>query len=637
MSTNLEPSLSDNSLRRRLIIGSLSLAIAVSIIFIVVAYRLTSDLAESIEVKAFNKQFNWFFRELEALDSEQNKPEGLFSKVLRNRVYQNLDADFVTFELSSNNQPLHIRDTLDTTEIVNAIRNMGFPLQADGATEIDNQHVFWQFQRNSANTFSLLIVRKISSLDEALDYIANRLSITAFLTFWLAVWAALAMAAIITKRFEANNQKLAYLAMHDPLTGLKNRTYLTEFFTTQIEQQSVKPHQLATPHGALLMIDLNNLKDVIDAFGHATGDELLNELASRLKVTLVEHHLLVRYRSDAFVIWLNTADPQLIMPIVSQILSCCGREVQISNKQFEVGASIGIACYPSDGTELDTLLKHADIAMFQAKKFRIGAEFYQKQLPEFSERQVLLRGQLSRAVELKQFILVYQPKVSLPDGKLIGAEALARWQHPEEGLLSPDSFIELVEQGGIIHSFSRLVINEAVRQVSVWLATGKTIPVSINLSVYNLADIDLVPFIKEQLEQFNVPAHLLEVELTESATMVDITVTKKAFTDLRNLGVKLSIDDFGTGMSSFAYLRELDVDFVKIDRSFVASMMDDKRNELVVQGLISMCHSMGKIVIAEGIETEQQAHKLFELGCGIAQGYYFAKPCFAEDMQQYMA
>jgi diguanylate cyclase (GGDEF)-like protein len=631
MSTNLEPSLSDNSLRRRLIIGSLSLAIAVSIIFIVVAYRLTSDLAESIEVKAFNKQFNWFFRELEALDSEQNKAEGVFSNVLKNRVYQNLDADFVTFELSSNNHSLHIRDSLDTTEITNVIRNLGFPLHADGATEINEVHFFWQYQRNSAGTFSLFIVRKISSLDEALDYVANRLSITAFLTFWLAIWAALVMSAVITKRFEANNQKLAYLAMHDPLTGLKNRTYLAEYFATQVE------HQLIIQRGAILMINLNNFKDVNDAFGHSTGDELLSELASRLKVTILDKHLLVRFGSDAFVIWLNTADPQLIMPIVSEILGCCGRELQIANKQFEVGASIGIACYPDDGTELDTLLKHADIAMFQAKKFRIGAEFYQKQLPEFSERQVLLRGQLSRAVELKQFVLVYQPKVSLPDGKLIGAEALARWQHPDDGLLSPDAFIELIEQGGIIHSFSRLVISEAVRQVSVWLATGKTIPVSINLSVYNLADIDLVPFIKGQLEHFKVPAHLLEVELTESATMVDITVTKKAFADLRNLGVKLSIDDFGTGMSSFAYLRELDVDFVKIDRSFVASMMDAKRNELVVQGLISMCHSMEKIVIAEGIETEQQAHKLFELGCGIAQGYYFAKPCFAEDMQQYMA
>ena len=630
MLTNLEPSLSDNSLRRRLIIGSLSLAIAVSIIFIVVAYRLTSDLAESIEVKAFNKQFNWFFSELEALDSEHNKPEDLFSKVQRNRVYQNLDADFVSFKLSSNNHSLQIRDTLDTTEIENVIRNQGFPLHANGATEINEVHFFWQFQRNSDNTFSLLVVRKISSLDEALDYIANRLSITAFLTFWLAIWAALVMSAVITKRFEANNQKLAYLAMHDPLTGLKNRTYLAEYFATQIDQQS------SIQRGALLMINLNNFKAVNDAFGHATGDELLSELGSRLKVTLVEEHLLVRFGSDVFVIWLDTNEPQLIMPIVSEILSCCGRELQIANKQFEVGASIGIACYPDDGSELDTLLRHADIAMFQAKKYRIGAEFYQKQLPKFSERQVLLRGQLSKAVELKQFVLVYQPKVSLPEGNLVGAEALARWQHPDDGLLNPDSFIELIEQGDIIHSFSRLVISEAVHQVSLWLSVGKTIPVSVNLSVYNLADMDLVPFIKSQLEHFEVPAHLLEVELTESATMVDITVTKKAFADLRNLGVKLSIDDFGTGMSSFAYLRELDVDFVKIDRSFVASMMDDKRNELVVQGLISMCHSMGKIVIAEGIETEQQAHKLFELGCGIAQGYYFAKPCFAEDMQQYM-
>lgn len=631
--SNISTSISDTSLRRRLLIGSISLAIAVSIIFIVVAYRLASDLAESTEVKEFNKQFNWFFTELEELYNEIEDPEKLLSAVLNNRVYQSLESDLVAVEVLSNNRLKNkIRNIVDVTHVVDELRGMGFPLKADGALEVDGLHLFWQFQRSPENTFSLLIVRKISSLDDALDYIANRLSITAFLTFWLAIWAALVMSALITKRFEESNQKLAFLAMHDPLTELYNRTYLLEFF--DIEKLKLQRRTTELNSAALLMIDLNKFKDVNDTFGHSTGDELIKVIALRLQAVTNEKDVLVRYGGDEFVIWLNLEDSRDVMPLVSNILSCCGRPVPLANTQFEVGASVGIAYYPQDGDNLDTLFKYADIAMYQAKKLRTGFEFYQKQLPNFSERQVLLRGQLSRALELNQFILVYQPKVSLPEGQLVGVEALARWQHPVEGLLSPAEFIDLIEQSGTIHSFSRFVISEAIRQASIWLMEDKPIPISINLSAYNLADAELVPYFKKQLAQYKVPADLLEVELTESASMIDIKVTQKAFVELHGLGIKLSIDDFGTGMSSFAYLRELDMDFVKIDRSFVSAMLNDRRNELVVKGLISMCHSLEKNVIAEGIETAEQAQKLYELGCRIGQGYFFGKPSFASDISQ---
>lgn len=628
------PAISDTSLRRRLIIGSISLAIAVSIIFIVVAYRLASDLAESTEVRQFNKQFLWLFDELKVLHQDIDDPVQLIAAIKSKNSYKALDEDVVTVEVLPEKNLYSINNTVDKSKILKELRELDFPEFANGEFVFNQQRLFWQYQRTSTNTFSLLVVYKMSSVEEALDYVAKRLSITAFLTFWLAIWAALIMSAIVTKRFEENNQKLAFLAMHDSLSGLKNRTYLREFFDDHIEYQLSNTSTKKTPLGALLIIDLNKFKDVNDTFGHATGDELLKVIALRLQAVIEDKDLLVRYGGDEFVIWLNLDDRSDVELIVSNILSCCSLPVPLADTQFEVGASIGIAYCPQDGNKLDTLCKHADVAMYQAKRLRTGFAFYQKQLPIFSERQILLRGQLTQALELKQFILVYQPKVSLPDGKIIGVEALARWQHPLDGMLSPAVFIDLVEQSETIHSFSRFVIAEAIRQASEWQAMSRSLPISINLSAYNLADADIVTYLRDQLALYNLPAHLLEIELTESASMIDIKVTQKIFIALHSLGVKLSIDDFGTGMSSFAYLSELDIDHVKIDRSFVASLMADKRNELVVKGLISMCHSLDRKVIAEGIETKEQAEKLFELGCRIGQGYFFGRPVSAIDISQ---
>ena len=632
--SKLHSAISDISLRRRLIIGSISLAIVVSVIFIVVAYRLASDLAESTEVKQFNKQFSWLFEEFEVLLKNNQSRAQLIDALKETRSYKSIEGDIVALDVMSQQQKFAENNTVNQSTILDELRELDFPESANGTYFLYEQRLFWQFQRTPEDTFSLLVVYKISSLEAALEYVAKRLSITAFLTFWLAIWAALTMSALITKRFEDNSKKLAFLAMHDSLSGLKNRAYLHDFFENQIEHKLSIAATENGPIGALLIIDLNKFKDVNDTFGHAVGDDLLKVISSRLEALIAEIDLLVRYGGDEFVIWFTMEASRDINLLVSNILHCCSLPVPLVDSQFEVGASIGIAYCPQDGNKLDTLCKNADIAMYQAKKMRNGFAFYQKQLPNFSERQVLLRGQLSQALELKQFVLVYQPKVSLPDGKIVGLEALARWQHPIDGLLSPAVFIDLIEQSDAIHSFSRFVISEAIRQGKEWLDMSISLPISINLSAYNLADTEIVPYLREQLAFYQLPAHLLEVELTESASMIDVEVTQRAFAELRSLGVTISIDDFGTGMSSFAYLRELDMDYVKIDRSFVASMMLDRRNELVVKGIISMCHDLDRKVIAEGIETKEQAQKLCELGCRLGQGYFFGRPASAIDITQ---
>ncbi len=630
--SNLHSAVSDISLRRRLIIGSISLAIAVSIIFIVVAYRLASDLAESTEVKQINKQFSWLFDEFEASLQNNQTPTQLIDALKSTRSYKSIESDIVAVDVLFHQQKFSENNIINQSMILDELRELDFPESANGVFFLNDQRLFWRFQQSAEDTFSLVVVYKISSLDKALGYVAKRLSITAFLTFWLAIWAALTMSAVITKRFEENRQKLAFLAMHDSLSGLKNRTYLHDFFDNEIQHTLSIASNENGPIGALLIIDLNKFKDVNDTFGHAVGDELIKVISSRLQALIDNKDLLVRYGGDEFVIWFRMEEARDVSLLVSKILNCCSLPVPLADSQFEVGASIGIAYCPQDGNKLDTLCKNADIALYQAKKMRNGFAFYQSHLPHFSQRQVLLRGQLSQALELEQFVLFYQPKVSLPDGKIVGLEALARWQHPLDGLLSPAVFIDLIEQSDAVHSFSRFVITEAIRQGKQWLDMSISLAISINLSPYNLADTELVPYLRGQLAFYQFPAHLLEIELTESASMIDVAVTQRAFAELHSLGVSISIDDFGTGMSSFAYLRELDMDYVKIDRSFVASMMLDRRNELVVKGIISMCHELNRKVIAEGIETQEQAQKLYELGCRFGQGYFFGRPASAIDI-----
>jgi diguanylate cyclase (GGDEF)-like protein len=623
----------DSSLRRRLLFGSISLAVAVSIIFIIVAYRLASDLGESVELQASNKQLEWFFSELKALPLSDKNVEQVKQAIKLSHSFQSLDQELVALNIWFEEKNYEIRSHPSTSLISKKVIEPEGGLTSSGTIDSDEGRLFWGYQSEAKSGLSLLLVRRITSLDTALDYVTSRLSITAFLTFWLAIWAALIMSAIIAKRFEENNQKLSYLAMHDPLTGLRNRTFLMEYFANFLADANRLTETTNKPlDSALLLIDLNKFKDVNDTYGHAIGDQLLCTLASRIQLLVGEEHVLVRYGGDEFIVWMKAAGKEAALALSEQILVSCSQAIPLVDNQFEVGASIGIAFYPQHGANIDSLFKHADIAMFQAKRLRLGVQIYQADQQDISELQVRLRGQLNSALALKQFKLLYQPKVSLPDGRIYGAEALARWQHPTEGLLAPDLFISLIEQGGIVHSFSRFVVEDALMQISTWLERSISLCVSVNLSAYNLADNELVTFIQDKLEMYKVPANLLEVELTESATMVDIETTKSTFAKLRKLGVKLSIDDFGTGMSSFAYIKQLDVDYVKIDRSFIANVMEDRRDELIVQGLISMCHSLNKSVIAEGVENVETSIRLHELGCMYAQGYHFGRPMDANEL-----
>lgn len=620
----------DANLRRRLLLGSIGLAIAVSIIFIVVAFRLANELGESIELEITNKQVTRILSHLNGKALLTDNRQTIIDQLDSDPVLIELDTDIVSLELWLQDQQQLLRSSpyKKPAELLNAIKQNS--QNAFGYADTVKERLFWRYRHDPQSDISVLIVRKITAFENALEYVADRLSITAFLTFGLACWAALVMSAFITRRFEDNNRKLMHMATHDPLTGLPNRSYLQEkaqgFFSLQNSHRFGNTHKKAS----LLLVDLDKFKDVNDAMGHNHGDELLIAIAKRLTGLVDEMTHVIRYGGDEFVLWAESMEERDAAELAKKIIIACREPIAIGGRQFEIGASIGIACYPHDGKKIDTLFKHADIAMFRAKRLRLGYQVYHAEQNARSSLRVDLRGQLNTALQQGQFKLYYQPKVQLADGKIAGLEALVRWRHPEHGLMAPGMFIDIIEQSAFVHEFTRNILKQAIEQCRLWIDEGISLCVAVNISPYNLMDPKFVSFLTTQLAHYKVPAELIEIELTESATGIDMETTRKVFAQLHEVGVKLAIDDFGTGMSSLAYVKLLNVDNIKIDRSFIANIASDPRDEAVVKSMLVLCQYLNRKVVAEGVETEKQANKLLELGCELAQGNYFGKPMSVE-------
>lgn len=616
----------DRSLRVRLIASSIGIAVVVSAIFIIVAYRLSVDLGQSTELQSIDRQTQILFSQLDQ-KHQSISPEILIDSFEQNDE-KNPSREAAPFylEIQIKDKPYEQNSLPDV--IHNTVLNSKeFNRNSSGVINISGNRFMWSARNPPGKKISVLLIRPTQSLDRALQYVVRRLSVTAFLTFWIALWSALLLSAMIIRRIEKNNAELSFIATHDPLTNLPNRLYLIDIVNSYIESTTTsnkKDEQQAK--GSLLMIDLDRFKEVNDTLGHAMGDELLIALAKRFRESLSDSCLLVRTGGDEFIIWCKEMDSDAALLVANQIIQSCKLPVEVNNTFLESSASIGIACFPQHGKDVDTLAKCADVAMYQAKRQRQGVKLYDASSDNHSLLRIKLRGELNNALKQNQFILYYQPKVDLTSREVVGVEALVRWEHPQEGLIYPDEFIDLIEQSGMINEFSRYVLLIAVKQLRQWIDAEIDLNIAVNISPYNLLDPKLTAYIETLLETYQVPAKKLEIELTETASMVDIQTTKAVFNKLKKTGVQLSIDDFGTGMSSLAYLKELDVDYIKIDRSFIMNMSDDPRDEAIVQTTIDLINKLGRHVVAEGVESAHMAEKLEVMGCNFGQGYYFAKP-----------
>ena len=428
-----------------------------------------------------------------------------------------------------------------------------------------------------------------------------------------------------------HQERLERLAHFDALTQLPNRMLFADRLQLAMAQTERSRKLLAISY-----LDLDGFKPVNDTFGHAMGDRLLVEVAQRLKQCIRAGDTVARLGGDEFVLlFAGLDDLQECNRAVSRVLSTLALPFTLSGQAIQISASVGVTLYPEDGSDADTLLRHADQAMYAAKQS--GRNRFHLFDPETDRRARLWREEVSRvreALEKDEFVLYYQPKVNMREGQVVGAEALIRWRHPERGLLLPGAFLPAIEEGELCIAVGEWVIETALRQMSAWLASGRQLPVSVNIAGAHLLSVGFVDRLAALLSAHpELPRDMLELEILETAALEDMAHAAQIFTACRQLGVNLALDDFGTGYSSLTYFRRLPADVLKIDQSFVRDMIDVPDDLSIVEGIIGLTQAFHRKVIAEGVETPEHGMLLLQMGCDVAQGFGIARPMPPEELE----
>lgn len=430
-------------------------------------------------------------------------------------------------------------------------------------------------------------------------------------------------------------QKMTYLAEHDYLTDLPNRLLLTDRITQAISAAKRRGSKLA-----ILFFDIDHFKRVNDTLGHEVGDQLLKVLSKKLQMCIRASDTLSRQGGDEFVVLLpELTDDAVPAEIAQKILFSIKDPISIANHELFITASIGIAVYPDDGDNVDVLTRHADAAMYHAKNSgRNNYQFFTKEMSARVAAQLTMENSLQKAISNNELLLFYQPKVSIKTGKIIGAEALIRWVHPQWGMMMPDRFIKIAEDSGLIRGIGHWVLREACAQNKKWQDSGlPEIPIAINVSVVELHHAHFTQEVTKVLLQTGLQPYHLELEVTESVAIQSEVTVINDLNKLKEMGVRLSVDDFGTGYSSLSYLKLLPVNTIKIDKSFIRDIQVDANDAAIVTAIIKMSQSLGLTVIAEGVETQAQLEFLQSHDCDEMQGYLFSRPLPADEFAALLA
>jgi len=433
---------------------------------------------------------------------------------------------------------------------------------------------------------------------------------------------------------KASEERVQHLAHHDPLTGLPNRFSLHEWLAQALA--SAKRNETLL---ALMLIDLDNFKSINDTLGHPTGDQLLVQVAQRFVASVRQSDLVARLGGDEFVVVLPDVDsPTDVAHVADKILHAVSEPYLIEGQELRTSPSIGICLYPADAEESQDLIKKADVAMYHAKaQGRGNYQFFAEEMQIAAIKRLAIEAELRVALAQQQFVLHYQPQLDLRSGRIVGVEALVRWQHPQRGLVSPLEFISIAEESGLIVPIGDWVMQEACRQLAAWRTRGiEQVRISVNLAASQFADPHLPTRIQEILDQAGLPVDCLDLEVTESMAMGSPADTVNMMKVLTGLGLSLSIDDFGTGYSSLAYLKLFPIDTLKIDRSFVKDIETDPNDADICDVIVLLAHKLGLEVVAEGVETVAQLKYLLSIGCEIVQGYLISKPLAADQAEEFI-
>jgi diguanylate cyclase (GGDEF)-like protein len=431
----------------------------------------------------------------------------------------------------------------------------------------------------------------------------------------------------VTKRIQRQMDEIEYRALYDELTGLPNRTLFRDR-----AQQAIASARREGGSASVLFLDVDRFREVNDALGHDAGDALLCEIGGRLGAVLRETDTLARLGGDEFSVLLPGTGVEDATLLAARVHEALEPAFALGEFPLDVASSIGIASFPEHGEDVDALLQHADVAMYVAKDAHAGTAVYDVELDTNDAARLALAGELRRAIERGELVVHYQPKADLSSGRVVGVEALVRWEHPEHGLLPSDRFVPIAERTGLIRQLTLHVLEVAARQAKEWETAGLDLDVAVNLTIPDLLDLELPDRVAALLRETGLAPARLELEITESSLLADPFRVRQVLTRLNDMGLRLAIDDFGTGYSSLAYLKRLPVQAIKIDRSFVSGMCADPSDATIVRSTIDLGRNLGLAIVAEGVESLEIWNALRGLGCSLAQGYLIGKPMPADEL-----
>ena len=440
--------------------------------------------------------------------------------------------------------------------------------------------------------------------------------------------------AFNSMRNQINNRQkaLEYQALHDALTGLPNRALLEDRLKHEISSAERNNSNIV-----VMILDLNRFKEINDTLGHSVGDSVLKITAERLLSCVRNSDTVARLGGDEFAIVMDSNIEEARM-LINRLSALLEDDMLVNGQHLYISSSIGLAVYPEHGQDVGTLMQHADIAMYESKRGKKSFSIYSESLDSNSIDNLALLGSLRAEIykPTDQFTLYYQPQINVKNNKVIGAEALLRWNHPVFGVIPPEQIIRMAEQTGLISDLTKWILEEAIKHCADWCNNGLDIHVAVNLSAWNIQDPQLPESLAELLEKYNLNPRLVEMEITESTVMSEPVRAREVLHEISRMGLGVVIDDFGTGFSSLSYLKLLPVNGLKIDKSFVIDMMNDENDTIIVQSTIDLAHNLGLSVVAEGVEDAETLKKLNEYRCDFAQGYYLSVPLSNSDFIKWL-
>lgn len=489
-----------------------------------------------------------------------------------------------------------------------------------GHTELRETYLAWSSQSIPDSELTLYVLRQMekSGFIPFLKHSGIPLVIASLILLWLAVWCAMFLNSLY-RRIDQQRRELEYQKGHDSLTGLSNRNSLVEQTELRLERSLPKGECIA-----LLIIDIKRLKEINDTLGHYAGDALLRLIAERLNSVIRENDILARIVSNEFAILLDRISEESVIATTTRIQETLSDGYELEGHKFYLGASIGVALYPEHALDAINLIRHGEMAMFAAKRIGADITIYDETHKTSTLEQLKLVSDLRTDLENKNIQLYFQPKVNLDDGQAVSLEALARWEHPDHGYIATSRFIHIAENTGLINQLTYWVMEQALKYSQQLQQQGQPLNVAINLSMWNLQDLELVEYLQSLIDKYSVEPSRITLEITETAMMVNHKRALHTLHRLHELGIVLSIDDFGTGYSSMTYLKQLPLGEVKIDKSFIKSMHRQPDDSSMVRAIIDLAHDLGLTVVGEGVESREIAEMLRELGCDQGQGSYYA-------------